>query len=537
MNIRSLIAYLFIAAFLLLSACTTFYKVRSVDNSKQNYIEPLNRYEKEKYQFVMHSSDLMWALDDVELSSDKITGKYSELGTKELFYYENLADEKSTARVPFYDLKYIYQIHIYVNKFLQSNGIINISDKDIEGVNIYDMNGGLTVLTMAGTTSLVAIGALAAVLAIACSCPHVYSYDGTTYNYEGGMFTGAISPQLERYDYKILPDIEPEADHLSIMVKSNVKEEQYINNLALMVVEHEKNTIALPDQSGKIHTIKDPQLPIEIRNDDAESIFDKIAAQDEFAYNFNTASETGLSNVYASFDLQGPKKNIKLVLNLSNTKWGGFVYNEFSKLFGWYHDDWVRKNQKKSREEMESNMKDQGITMLVSVKTGDEWTGIEEINLVGDAAFNKLVIPIDEKFITSAPLEVRLQCGYMFWQIDYLAIDNTPEKELNIYYPELKWVTDENNVDPKNSLSSDDEKYLQHIASSDSTFIGFESLVNSKDMMRTLILKSKGYYLPDAVIEGKLNLTELRKFKQAGELSRYSKELYDKYFEGVALNY
>jgi hypothetical protein len=282
----SFFTYFIVVSLVLLSSCATFYKVRSVDNRNDSYVEPLYRYDTGKYQFVVHSGDLLWALNNVELFADKITGKFQELGKNEYLYYSKLKENKKNARVPFGDKKYIYQVHIYATKFLQNNGIISIAEGDVDGVDIYNINEGLTTVAAVGTAGLVAVGALGTLLAIACTCPHVYTYNGETYNFNTGMFIGAVSPKLERSDYKILPDFFPEADQYKLMITSNSKEKQYINNMELMVVQHDKNTQVLPDQNGKIYAIKNTKLPNEIRNDDSENLIDKIAAIDDAAYNF-----------------------------------------------------------------------------------------------------------------------------------------------------------------------------------------------------------------------------------------------------------
>ncbi len=530
-KVTALLAVLF-----LLSACATFYKVRSVNTKNNSYLEPLNRYDNSKYQFVLHSSDLMWGMENVEIYPDRISGKYAELDPKEVYYYHNLK-HRSSSRVPLNDTKYIYQVHVYANRFSQNNGIINVTDKDIIGVNVYNINEGLTTLSMVGTASFTALAAIGTFLAIACGCPHVHTYDGDTYRFNSGMFTGAVAPKLERFDYKLLPDPFPRSDTYHMMITSDENEKQYINNMELMVVNHDKNTSILPDQSGRIYTISSPQLPISISNDSGDDISYITSSQDDFSYNFSSIAESGFSNVYATFKTDEQKQNGKLILTLNNTLWGGYVYDKFSNLFGWYHDNWVKKNQRKTSEEMKQDIKEQGITLTVSVKTDEKWNDIETIELVGDATYNTLVIPIDKKWITDAPLEIRLQSGFMFWQIDYLALDNTPEKPLEISVPELKVIHEGQSAEIKTAIDYDDNNYLQHISKSDSTYIEFEGLVSKENMERTLILKSKGYYTTNPEKEGKLHLAELMKLKQPAGLSRYSKELYDQYFDDLAINH
>jgi hypothetical protein len=179
-------------------------------------------------------------------------------------------------------------------------------------------------------------------------------------------------------------------------------------------------------------------------------------------------------------------------------------------------------------------MKAQGITLTVSIKTGNSWKDIDVINLIGDAAFNKIVVPIAKDYIEGSTVEIRLQSGFMFWQLDYLAMDNTPEHELQIEYPKMSIINNEKNVNQA-LFESDDNSYLEHISLSDTTYIEFKGLLTDRNFERTIILKSKGYYLRDDKMEGSFKLSELRKFKEPASLSRYSEQLYEQYFPGLAV--
>ena len=212
------------------------------------------------------------------------------------------------------------------------------------------------------------------------------------------------------------------------------------------------------------------------------------------------------------------------------------MYNEFSKLFGKYYDNWVKKNQKKSKEEVLANMKETGIPLVVSIKQGEDWIDIETIDLIGDVNYNSLVIPIDQKLLTNELIEFRIRSGFMFWQLDYMAMDFSAPADISIQYLSPSMALGNGVIDYKASLNNDDDNYMEHLVTGDSTEIKFESLKYSASQSRTIILHSKGYYLPQKEYEGKPDKEELATFKEEAGLSRYSKKLYVNYFESLVVN-
>ncbi len=527
----------FLTLLILQSSCITFYKSRSMrQDENSSTLQSLENFDTGKYRFVIHSGDLLWAIDYVKFSEHEISGSIGKLNDQEYAYYKKLSGDQRTARVPIFDRQYIYQVHIFVDKLKQNNNILTIHEDDIKGVQIYNIDGALTFVSYAATASVVTIAAIGTFLIIVCNCPHVYTYNGDTYNYTNTLFTGAVSPKLERYDYKIMPDYFPGSHEYKLMLKNDEAEKQYTNEIGLMVVHHNKKTEVYPDQNGNVYGINSPRQPVKIVDDLGENVADLIAAPDNVPFSFDTKSEHTYANLYPVFNVNNENGNAALVLRLKNSKWGGFIYHEFSKKFGRYHDNWVRKNQKQTKEQMEETLKDHGITMLVSVKQGNEWIDVEEIDLIGDVAYQSLVIPIDKKYLSNETLEIRLRSGFKFWEIDYIAFENNAEKDLEVGYPSLQVVNNGASTELIEKLQTNDDLYMEHTSTGDSTYISFKGLKSKEGMSRTLILKSKGFYKSQVKFKGKPDFAELKKFRDPGELSKYSRRLYNTYVDNFAVN-
>jgi len=208
--------------------------------------------------------------------------------------------------------------------------------------------------------------------------------------------------------------------------------------------------------------------------------------------------------------------------------WSGYVYDEFNKLFGKNHGKWVEMNRDKSKMEREKWMREQGIKLMVDIKQGEKWVTYDEVEVVGDPSMNQVVIPI-QRNLFGEELEVRLRSGFMFWELDYVGLDFSVNESVEVQVHKPAKATGNNGTDFTQQLSFDDNDYMQHAQKEEfnSTEVYYSNLPVDTSLQRTLILKSKGYYVPKSEYTGKTDRKRLQYFVNPGELSRFSRELYD----------
>ena len=488
------------------------------DNGKTNF-------------YVLHVGESLWQINNVKISDDEITGSLVKLDSMAMHYYQKY---QYNDRVKSVDRRYVHQVHVHADKFSKRGDIVAVAGKDVTGVDVYDMNTGKTVASYLGTTILLGLGTIIVTLLIACACPHVYLYDGETYHLDNNLFTGATSPVLERDDHQLMPDYFKDSDSYELLVINEENERQLTNQMELIVAYHGEDTRIVPDQEGNLHTISNAMKAKRIVDDNDEDIVGLAGIEDDQGHLFNTESKEGFSNVYATFTKPADAKNAKLVLKVKNNPWGGYVYNEFSKLFGRQYDNWVKRNHKKSKEEVMASLKGAGIPLLVSMRQGNEWKDIELVDLVGESSYNTLAIPIGRDLMDGENLEFRIRSGFMFWNLDYVGMDFSGEKEMDVQYLSVSEAVGNGKMDFREDLSFDDDRYMEHVRG-DTTKVTFRGLKTDSES-RTIILHSKGYYLPTKEYEGKPARKELAKFRSDGHFSRYSKALHDKVFEGFTFN-
>lgn len=416
----------------------------------------------------------------------------------------------------------VRQIHFFLKDPLpMSEETVTFTQQDILGITAMKNASGLNFLASMGYTA-VGFGIF---LMIACNCPHAYidAPEGQLLN--NTMFTGAKAPQLERWDYKPVQDIYPEAGELQMYIRNEDEEDQFTNAVHLLAVLHAADVQVLTDQNGALHTIQDPRTPLKATDDAQQDILEKISTRDNNAYTFDQSVGNTLSTAALTFAIPAQQEQGKLVLRLKNTRWSGFVYNEFNALFGRNHDKWVEMNRDKPRAEREQWMRDQGIQLLVEQKRNGQWELVQSLELIGDLAYSELVVPL-QLIQGNAEAEFRLRTGFNFWELDYAAMDYSVDQPVEVTTIRPRSAIGSSGLDHTVAVQEDDDQYMVSADAEKEMVITFDQLPVQPGMERSLFFASKGYYISHRTYSGKTERETLQQFYTPGALSAFSRELY-----------
>lgn len=520
-NSTRIIALFFLVPFVFTSCRLYHLKTRTVlYNNAQTVVN------KKAYPFILvHIGDRFWQLKNPSVSKDMVKGELTQVDSLVDYYYK-LGLQKSNFTVPSTEVFYANQLHLYMDVLEPDDVRVNIPLTSITDIKVLDKNRGLSSLGnlfIAGTS---AAAGLTIFLLIACSCPHNYTYDGEQYHYNNTLFTGATAPNLERDDYKSLPDYHPGKATYKMLVKNEENELQYTNLMEMISVEHSKNVEIATDQKGKVFTIKQREIALQATSDKGTEIRAQLNHSDDQAYLFDQVGENDFSHVFATFKVNEQKEHAKLIVRAKNSNWGGLVYHTFAEMMGKNYSKWVKHNQKRTPEEAQKDVIEAGIPLIVEVKKNGSWVPIEAIDLISEVNYNELVVPIPAEYLTTEFVDFRLTSGYKFWEIDALQMDFSAPELVKIERRTPSSAT--GNEDYTAALSMDDDYYMEHKATGDSALVVFDDLPVS-DQKRTLFLHSKGYYLSKDAYEGKTNWTVMLALREKGGLSAFSKDLYEAY--------
>ncbi|MDH5608117.1 MAG: hypothetical protein OEY56_01450 [Cyclobacteriaceae bacterium] len=530
-------SYLLILSLTLYLTGCTYYKAREKPISETPVLD-LDKYNAFSYTFVAHLGNEEWDLSSVVLNryENKILAEVKEVDERTKYMYESLRPGQ-TARYSGTERNYIRQVHIYMTEYEDmGNNRITIDGENIQKVLIYNMNGALTTLSYLSTGAVTFVAGMIIILLILCNCPHVYTFDGNEYIFTSTLFTGAVTPALARHDYKILPDYQPDKETYQLKVINEEYENQYTDLLEMLAVYHQPDEKVVPDKVGKIHVLKQLLKPDKASTPEGMDLTYEVSSQDEVAYLFDAPSETDLNYVNLTFQKPMGTKAGRLVLTAKNSPWGGYVYKEMSSLLGKKYGRRVEKNQQSDGTKTNEWMNEQGMLLSVEMKNGDNWELVDEVPLLGDVSFQSIVIPVQFPDDETTTASFRLRAGFKFWEVDYVAMDYGNDLAENVDYLTPSFATGNDGSDHLAALQYVDHQYMEHLRKGDHTIVHFEPKGREKGLSRTLILHSNGYYRSNLHYEGRPQVREILKFRQPGELSNFSRKLYEDFSNSFAIN-
>jgi hypothetical protein len=512
----------------LLTGCS-YYRGKEQEVSRAN----VNMLAEAK-RFVVHQGPDVWELHNPHLNGEVLEGTRQPLSAPVLPYGAGPAKGVS----PRYRLKdkelVLNMVHLYVSDAPAGpEDRVSIPFAAIRKIDLLEKNTGKTTASYVfGTLGAVA-GAfvvLAVIVALTkSSCPFVYAYDGREYRFVGEAYGGAIFAPAERHDYLPLPAIRPENGQYRLQISNELKERQYTNLAELWVVQHAAGTRVLLDQRGGVHTLAAPQPPTLARSLGGHDCTAQLQAPDHQVVLFDEDAPGSAPNeVVMTFANPTAAQHGKLVLHAQNSLWLDYLYGEFIAKFGTAYNPWAVQQKTQPAAINRQWTLDQHIPLQVYVEAGHGWQLAETIPTIGPLAARDVVVPLDFAAAPAGPVRVKLACGFMFWEVDYAALDFSPDAPVQLEKCRLTSALTERGADARAQLAADDTLYLSQPRPGSIVSLRYasglpEPVANSR---RTAFLHTRGYYEHIRDFPGLPNLPELYAFRKPGRFVEFSKEKY-----------
>lgn len=541
----------------IISSCGSYHTIASASSEIQAKIS--KEMTPDNTVFLAHSGDSTYQLSNPQIRSGKLTANVVPLNQSELEFYKMInarhaknkniktfrgKKDKGNDTSDFTDTiqkssltpnemnslhqTSHYQVNIHTNRLDEEDGRLSIDLKDVTKTQVLNDTSTSPVIIFVTVVlaALLIIIVILAIIALACGCPHIYLQNGDAFEYTNTLFTGALSNKLERFDYKELKDFNPNKSSLLLQIKNEENEEQFINLLGLKVAYHDASFRVLTDQQGKLYSIKNAVAPKKAIDNAGHSLYTTLQEEDGSAFQFNTQSKTGISSGDLNFERPKSSNHAKLLLSLRNSAWAGLVHQEFNAALGSKQAEFIEANNRKNKEELLKDLKKAGIPLVIYIKSKNRWIELETIQPVGNANMQTLVVPIDEKYMTNPDIEIRVSCGFKFWELDYAAMDFSAPIPFEVQYLSPSHVGGD--LTNLSALKNDDQSYVTTRVASDPISIQFNGL---QEKNRTLFLESKGYYVRQKREEGKPQWGLLANLKRSNGLGRFSQELFLNYMQ------
>ncbi|TDD96988.1 hypothetical protein [Flavobacterium cellulosilyticum] len=526
-----IISILMTLAFLNMCISCSYYKAKTIKTNSDNFASKYNSIKKTNRYIIIHSDNQIWHLNNLIVNDDQkeISGSLMPVEESHTLYplKEN---QKSRVYKKSKSSGKTLEIHFYTNESINTNSHsqVVIPFSNIKEVKVYEPDTGKKILSIVGFT-VASLAVIAIIIAVTkSSCPFIYIKEGNSYAFTGELYPGAVLPSLERTDYLPLPNFIPQNEEYELKISNELLEIQYTDLAQLVVVNHSPSNEVLLDQNGKLHTIATKEAPeIVTSNNDKLSINPSLE-KDSNAYLFDEENKNnkGMNTIVFTFDKPTQSNQAKLVLSTKNSLWFDYVYGKFNEQFGSFFNHFQQQQLKVPAEKNIKWRNDQGIPLSVFVKSNNEWVLIEKINPVGPMAFRDLIIPIDLENINSPKIEIKLECGFMFWEVDYAAIDFSKDIPLDIHYVNPISATDEKGKNVTYLLDKEDKNYLIQPNIGNQVVIKYHVPSPKKYEKQTVFLKNRGYYTYIRDYKGIPNFAKLKSFREIGALSQYSKDEY-----------
>ena len=523
--LKKSISYFFVALLLFQSTGCSYFKVNTVYSDFQHTINEIGEVHK---NFIIHHKDQTYSLKNIAVDSTYIHGTLNILDNIRGIKYYNF---KSDDRYRSHEKSILNEVHFYVNDnaedFFQESTSILLSD--LQEIRIIEKNTGKTVASYV-LTSIGIVASLYALLIIIValtksSCPYVYVDDGEGFIFEGETFGGAIGQNMQRDDYMPLPSIQANDGIYRLRISNELKERQYTDVAELMLVSHTEGQKVLLDKTGNPQLIQQLQSSTNAEELGGASLQSYLEKRDSIVYQFNNLT-TPENGVVLNFQKPSNTTDGKLVLNAKNTLWFDYAFGEMLKKFGSSFDIAMNRHAALPTDERTEKIIAQEFPLSVFVMKNGSWQLIEYINTVGPLANRDLVIPIDLTDIEGEKVKIKLETGFMFWEVDYVGMDfsNAVASEVTILQPSTAFGTASNNWTEE--LSKIDGQYMAQENIGDITEIIYNIPPANQQECQSAFLHTSGYYELIRDFEGLPQISELKKFKVPGYFSEYSKQGY-----------
>jgi hypothetical protein len=522
------ITWVLLVSFSTMTSGCYYYRVNKTTEPPASAI---NRFQDENKLIIVHLDDKVWNLVDIIIDDQFISGNISALPEN---YIVKAARPDAATRYKKKDSQFLNEVHIYISEFSQKDSSkISIPLRAVQKIEVYDKATGATTASWVFSTIAVGAGVLGVLLIIVIltksSCPFIYAFDGTNYIFSGEIFSGATRPGLERDDYLALPTLVSSDQNYMIKITNEVHEIQSTNLAELLVFDHPENKSVIIDKYGIPSYVINPVTPVEAITSGNKDLLQDLSRKDTLLYT-GTGTEIGKDGIQEiELKFMKPEKSemARLIIRAKNSFWLDGLISKIHILFGDRFEKYSSKQENTSGKKLREWQLSQNIPLSVFIEKNGKWEFVDYFNIAGPMALRDDVLPLDLKGIPGDMIKIKLVTGYLFWEIDYTAMD-FGESEIGspITIP-VESAIDNYKIDIRDLLSDSDSRYYVQKVTGDEALLTFDAGIQ-QGRNRSVFLHTRGYYKILSEQTGKPDIKKLRTFRKRNSIPAFSKETYDK---------
>lgn len=523
-------AFLFSAVY----SCSRYYMpVKQNVNSADESASVISEKTPGKY-IILHKGNKVYQLENISVDKAKLTmsGNLTGVDPTHLLYVKAKHKKYKYSEK---DNVVLNEVHVYVDStaaidtastlVLPLNQIqkIEVIEHDKQRTTTSYVLGGIGI----GVGAIVVTGVI--VLLTKESCPYLSVYDGDQFVLQGELFGGAINSQLSRMDYVPLK-ATPQNGEFKIRLSNELKEKQYTDFADLIVIEHPEGSNVLPNADGKLYMVRHPETPqIALLNNKKDVLHSVTAIDNKFCTFNDTSVSSGINELLLTFKKSTGITKGKLLLDLKNSYWLDYLYGEFARHFGDDYEAWRKKQLHEPASEMNLWSEKQQIPLTISVETKNGWKEIQKLKTIGPLENRSIVIPFESGDTAAQTVNIKLTCGFQFWEVDYAGVDFSSDQPIQVTRLKPSSAVDKNGKSVLPALMQNDKKYLAQPKAGDYAILTYRfNQQPTSGNTFSVVLQTSGYYEPIREYTGKPDISFLKKFRDDGYFSKFSRTQFQK---------
>lgn len=527
--IFKLITWSMLGPFLIMNSGCSYFRIH---RTAEPYPDVIQKMQDEQKFIILHLDDKAWHFTDIISDENMVTGTVAVLTDHPMYKYANpdKVNRYRTAR-PINQSEVLNEVHIYATEIKVIDRVkATVPVKAISRVEVYSKARGATLASalLVPVGILVVAYAILGIIVLLTSCPFVYVFDGVDYVFAGEIFSGATQPGLERDDYLLLPPVSPIDGTYRIKITNELKEKQFVNLAELIIVDHNKDISVLIDKNGAPYTLAETISPVSAVTGDQTDILQLIGKKDSQCSTGleGMTDENGINSITLEFVKPSGASSATLHIRAKNSMWLETVSSKVHEMFGERFNTFSEKRDEVPGDKLIRWQLDQKLPLSVFVEKKNRWEFSDYFNIAGPAALRDDILPLNLEGITSDTIKIKLETGFMFWEIDYVAMDFSVSGPLHYVTVPATSATANNDLEIKQVIAGSDNTYFVLDEQGDEAVLVFDS-PELKDDSRSVFLHTRGYYKVLRDQTGPPDKKTLKTFRKPGRIPAFSKELHN----------
>jgi hypothetical protein len=391
--------------------------------------------------------------------------------------------------------------------------ILGLVDKNrVDPPNAPQRHGMSTAGIVLGSFST--LGAIAWIVAVVWlatsvkmgSCPHLYAFDGSKYELDADLASGALYKGAEREDTDRLESLRAVDGEYRVRLQNDLEEVDNIDSLALLVADAPADAEVLPTASGELVAVSGTGAPV--RGPEAAAPTPSLTSS-------SIRRADPRDSRRFEFARPGPTKSTRavLVLRARNTKFAEQAFVEYMATMG----QGVRPMLEIAGESkdgcecfhryLDAEIERLGLPLWVSVSSGGVAFSRHTVAPIGPAILRTQALPIDVP-PGEGPIVVTIEATPNFWEIDKVELAFEASASLDVRVLRPRSAVGTAGEDLLDLVSETDGRRLV-VRPHEHVDLRFDAPPALPGRTRTVVARLRGYYDLDIGGQGGVDISRI----------------------------